>query len=68
MRVYLTTAVDPRGVNFPDASALSLGLLQTPYGAQEYAFDESDSNPEFRTVVLYDTRLERIYGFAQLSK
>lgn len=66
VHVYLTTMVDPRDAMFPDATSVGLGLLQTAYGSQEYGLPEGA--PEgLQTVVLYDTKLERIVGFAQLS-
>lgn len=67
VRVYLTTAVDPRDVRFPDASSIDLGPLQTAFGAQEYAIPKDKLNPKFITAVLYDTNLGRIIGFAQLQ-
>lgn len=68
VHVYLTMVVDPRDAAFPDRTSLDLGELQTPYGAQEYAIPEDKENGTFRTVVLYDTKLKRLIGFAQLSK
>jgi hypothetical protein len=61
--VYLSSVVDPRDVKFPDPSAMDIGSLLTPYGAQSYTIDPS-LRP--RTIVIYDRRLERIIGFAQL--
>lgn len=66
VHLYLTTALDPRDAPFPDPTSLDLGQLQTAYGAQEYAIPEGQQNPAFRTVVLYDPRLQRLIGFAQL--
>lgn len=68
MHVYLTTVVDPRDAAFPDATSVNLGALQTAYGSQEYAVPADEQNDKFRTAVLYDTKLERLIGFAQLSK
>ncbi len=65
LRLMLTKAVDPRDVTFPDASALNLGLLRAEFGAQSYAVPKEG---EYNAAVLYDTRLKRIYGFAQLGK
>lgn len=67
VRVYLTTTVDPRDAKFPDPTSVDLGLLQTAYGPQEYAVPEGNLEG-LRTAVLYDTMLDRIVGFAQLSK
>ena len=68
VHVYLTTVTDPRDATFPDATSIDLGALQTAYGAQEYAIAAGKENTAFRTVVLYDTQLERLIGFAQLAK
>ena len=68
IRVYLTTAGDPRDVRFPDASALDLGLLQNAFGSQEYAIAQDKLNPSFLIVVLYDKNLNRVVAFAQLEK
>ncbi len=68
VRVYLTTIIDPRDAQFPDDTSIDLGPLQTAYGPQEYAVPEGQMNEEFRTAVLYDTKLERLIGFAQLSR
>ncbi len=68
LHVYLTEAVDPRDGAFPDPSAVDLGKLQSPYGAQSYAITSKKSPELLRTFVLYDRTLNRIYGFAQLSK
>ena len=67
VHVYLTTIVDPRDGAFPDATSLDLGLLQTTFGAQEYAVPEGENNSAFRTTVLYDTTLGRLISFAQMS-
>jgi hypothetical protein len=67
LHVYLTTAVDPRDGTFPDDSAVDLGKLKTPYGQQTY--NAKLENPEtYRTFVLWDKKLKRLYGFAQLAK
>ena len=69
LHVYLTNAVDPRDVAFPDPSAKDIGLIASPYGAQSYALALTpDELKKYRTVVLLDRELNRIYGFAQLSK
>lgn len=68
VHVYLTTAVDPRDAKFPDATSLDLGQIQTAFGSQEYEIPAGKDNPGFRTVVLYDTMLERLIGFAQMGK
>lgn len=67
VHVYLSAVLDPRDSAFPDDTNVDLGPLQTAYGAQEYALPEGTATDPLRTVVLYDTRLERIIGFAQLQ-
>ena len=68
LHVFLSKAVDPRDVRFPDESALDLGEMTVPYGAQSYAVPETDALQEYRTVVLWDTELDRLYAFAQISQ
>lgn len=65
--VYLTTVVDPRETEFPDATSVDLGELESPYGAQQYAIPEGRMDPRFRTVVLYDRQLKVITAIAQLG-
>lgn len=67
LSVFMTIVVDPRDVNFPDVSAIDLGPLSDPYGAQALPVPPVDIPLAYRTVVLWDTVLERLYGFAQLS-
>lgn len=67
IQMYLTTVVDPRDVEFPDETALNLGKLQTPYGAHRYKVPPQEDPLAYRTVVLWEKGLERIWGFAQLS-
>jgi hypothetical protein len=68
LRVYLSNVVDPRDASFPDESALDLGKLKTPYGIQSYVLTDEQKMSEFRTVVLFDAALHRLYAFAQLSQ
>ena len=71
LEVYVSTIHDPREGTFPDASAQNLGPLQTPYGAQSFpvpAPKSTEPADQFRTFVLWDSDLERIYGFAQLTQ
>jgi hypothetical protein len=67
VHLYLTKAVDPRDTDFPDASAIDLGTLQSPYGPQAY---EVLKTPEelkgMRTLALWDAALGRFIAFAQL--
>lgn len=67
VHLYLSATVDPRESVFPDATAIDLGVLQSPYGAQEYAVPKDVDEP-LRTVVIWDTDLKRIHGFAQLQE
>ena len=67
LHVYITQAVDPREIEFPDETALDLGVLQTPYGAQQYSVPHQEEKTLYRTVVLYDKGTNRVYSFAQLS-
>ena len=68
LHVYLTTEVDPRGVAFPDKTAIDLGILQKAYGAQQYDVPPQDNPTLYRTLVLWDKKLSITYAFAQLSK
>lgn len=68
LRLYLTEAVDPRDVEFPDPTALDLGLLTSPYADQEYTLPDESKDKPFRTAVLWDAELGRLYALAQLAK
>ncbi len=68
LHLYLTTIADPRSTPFPDKTALDFGTLDSPYGSQAYPVPDNASAPLYRTVVLWDSKLQRLYGFAQLSK
>lgn len=68
LHVYLTTVVDPRDGVFPDDSAMDLGKLKTPYGEQTYSVKEVEKPETYRTLAVYDKKLKRLYGFAQLAK
>lgn len=67
LHVFFTTTVDPRLESFPDESALNLGQIQSIFGDQSYPVPRVENPLLYRTVVLFDTVLERIYAFAQLS-
>ena len=67
LRVYLTTVVDPRDVVFPDDTALDLGTLKNAFSAQSYNVPEVENPKLYRTAVIWDTKLDRLYGFAQLD-
>ncbi len=70
--VYASMLLDPRdgsgSVLFPDESAVNLGLLKSPYGAQTYDIPAEQKDKAFRLVGLWDKRLGRLLGFAQLSQ
>lgn len=68
LHVYLTTIVDPRDIDFPDSTAIDLGALQAVYGPQQYSVPSQKEEDKLRTVVLFDTKLRMVYGFAQISK
>lgn len=68
LSIYLSTLVDPRDAAFPEEQALDLGRLESPYGAQRYSVPPVENPLLYRTVVLYDKKLERIYGFAQINR
>ncbi len=67
LHIFATKTVDPRTVEFPDTDSKDLGLLLFPYGAQTLTFDPALWNEDFRTLVLYDVKLKRVYGFLQLG-
>ncbi len=64
LHVFLSNTVDPRAAEFPDETAVDLGPLQSPYGTQSYALTEAEG--PYRTVVLWEQNLQRIWAFAQL--
>jgi len=67
VHLFLSNVIDPRDIEFPDEESLSLGPLQSPFGAQRYELPPELDLSVIRTVVLWDMKLERILGFAQLS-
>ena len=67
LHVYLSTAVDPRQVHFPDATAVDLGRVQNPYGAQTFMLPKTDKPVTYRSIALWDNALATFYGFAQLQ-
>lgn len=68
LHVYLSAVNDPRDAAFPDITAVDLGRVTTPYGAQSYDVPVAEEgDPTFRTVILYDVALKRIQGFAQIK-
>ncbi len=68
LRVMLSTGVDPREGEFPDADAVDLGQLQSPYSDQSFSLPEMKVPwDSYRTVVLWDASAGRLHGFAQMS-
>lgn len=68
LHVFFSKDVDPRDVEvFPGTEDIDIGLLQSPYGAQQYATPELDV-AAYRSLVIYDTVLKRLYAFAQLAE
>lgn len=65
LHLFLSAAIDPRDVTFPDEGSLDLGILQSPYGPQSYPLPEEAKQMKFSSVVLYDTTLKQIYSFGQ---
>ena len=68
LHVFLSTVVDPRDVAFPDDTSMDLGRVESAFGAQSMAVPEVENPLLYRTVALWDTKLERLYGFAQLAQ
>jgi|TARA_B100001971_G_C18250092_1_gene577467 hypothetical protein len=67
LHVFLSEEVDPRDVNFPDPTSVDLGLMESPFGAHRYSVPIVENINRLRTAVLWDMKLNRLYGFAQLS-
>jgi hypothetical protein len=67
LRLHITTVVDPRNIEFPDETSIDIGELVSPYGAQEYDVTPVENPILYRTVVLWDKKLNRLHGFAQLT-
>lgn len=67
LHVFFTTTVDPRLASFPDDSAIDLGQIQSTIADQSYPVPNVENPLLYRTVVLFDTLIGRIYAFAQLS-
>lgn len=63
--LYASTVVDPRENEvFPSAEDTKLLTLESPYGMQSYAVQVDTST--LKSIVVYDTFLNRIIGFAQM--
>lgn len=68
LHIYLTEIVDPRTEVFPDQTAKDLGVIQSTYGAQIYRVPSQKNSDQLRTLVLWDNKLKKLYGFSQLSR
>lgn len=68
LHLFLTTTVDPRDGEFPDHNAIDVGPLLRTYGAQAFPVTLPQDPILYRTAVIWDTALERLVSFAQLSK
>jgi hypothetical protein len=63
--LYASTVVDPRENEvFPSTEDTKLLTLESPYGMQSYAVKIDTST--LKSIVVYDTFLNRIIGFAQM--
>jgi hypothetical protein len=67
LHFYLSAVVDPRDGDFPDESAIDLGLMRSNLGTGRYEVITEEDPIKYRSLVLFDTELERLYGFAQIS-
>lgn len=69
LRAYISSVVDPRAQDFPDETAIDLGPVKAAFGAHSYTLPESTgTGANTHSFVLYERRLNRIFGFAQLQK
>ncbi len=66
LHLYLSTALDPRDVPFPGPDDLDLGIA-SPFGAQKLSVPAGRTG-DWRTAVLWDAKLHRLHGFAQLQQ
>ncbi len=62
----MLTGTDPRAGTFPDETAVDLGPLKDAFGAHSYDVPPEALN--LRTVVLWDKKLGRLFGIAQLAE
>lgn len=67
LHLILSTVVDPRDAEFPDATAIDIGEIRSNLGTSRYDVPEVEDPKLYRTLVLWDTKLEQLYGFAQIS-
>ena len=67
LHVWISTVVDPRDAEFPDPTAIDVGPMHVPYGAQTMPVPAVEDPKAYRSVVLWDNALGRLWGFAQIS-
>ncbi len=67
LHIFITTIVDPRDTEFPDETAIDLGEIASMQGAQSFPVPAMENWKIYRTVVLWDRDLKRLYAFAQIS-
>jgi len=63
LHFYLSTVVDPRDVKFPDETAIDLGPLSSPYGAQRYTVPPVEDASLIRVAVLFDKRFTALLNY-----
>ncbi len=69
IHAYLSEALDPREITFPDETAIDIGAVRSALGAAVYPVSLSaDQTEKVRLFVLYDRTLKYVVGFAQLSE
>ena len=68
LHLYLSQVVDPRDAEFPDETAIDIGKIQSAYGAHIYTVPPVEDPQPYRTIAVWDNKLEILHGFAQLSK
>ncbi len=69
LHAFLSTVVDPRDAEtFPDATAIDVGIVRVPYGAQSFIITQKIDDPKiYRSIALWDVKLGLLYGFAQIN-
>ena len=71
LHMFISTSLDPRigtgALATLEPNAVDLGPLKDPYAAQTYMPPSPKENDKYRSVAIWDTQLQRIFGFAQLQ-
>lgn len=67
LHLFLSETVDPRDVEFPDTTAIDLGEIRSNLGTSRYEVVEAGEPSAYRSLVLWDSALGRLYGFAQIN-